>query len=256
MKTETLAILSILLISLCATVQSQPIFKNGFEKIIIPVVKLNDTGITWAGEYPSGNLTECNGTTTAPQDCNSGRDVTHNDDTDGHAGFSFTKLDPAGMPLENQSVDYDTQPWSCVRDNVTGLVWEVKTTTAGIHNKDNTYKWGGITAIGLGHPDAGTYYSDWDDLVNGSNAGNGLCGFTDWRVPKVDELSGLANQGTFNPAIDTNYFPNTASSGFWSSSPIANNDSIAWIVFFDYGYDFNNNRVDVDRVRLVRSLGQ
>lgn len=137
------------------------------------------------------------------------------------------------------------------------MVWEVKTTTAGIHNKDNTYKWGGITAIGLGHQDAeGTYYNDWNELVNGSNAGEGLCGFTNWRVSKVDELSGLANLGTYNPAIDTDYFPNTAPSGFWSSSPVADYDNFAWIVDFYYSFDYGDVRGYDFRVRLVRSLGQ
>ncbi len=119
------------------------------------------------------------------------------------------------------------------------MVWEVKTTTADIHNKDFTYKWGGVTALGLCHQDAeGTYYSDWDVLVNGSNTEN-LCGFNNWRVPMVDELSGIANQGTINPAIDTNYFPNTAPSWFWSSSPIAYSSGFAWIVGFSYGYDID-----------------
>ena len=253
MKFKTL---SLLLIMLCnyTLAQSDYIFKAGFEF----VSRLNDTGITWAGEYYSGNNADCSSSTiTSPQDCNVGRDATHNNDSEGHAGFSFTKLDVNGNPLADQSVDYATNPWACVRDNVTGLVWEVKTTTAGIHNKDNTYKWGGITAIGLGHPNAeGTYYSDWDELVNGSNAGNGLCGFTDWRVPKVGELSGLANQGAFNPSIDTNYFPNTESSWFWTSSPIAGIDGDAWVVGFYYGSVYYINRDFSGRVRLVRSLGQ
>ena len=243
MKEKNLTILIIVFLSHMTMVQTDVIFKSGMEF----VSRINDTGVTWSGEYPSGNLTECNTTTTAPQDCNTGRDVTHNDDSDGHAGFSFTKLDASGVPLVDQSVDYDTTPWSCVKDNVTGLVWEVKTTTAGIHLKDNTYKWGGLTAIGLGHPNAeGTYYNDWDELVNGSNTGEGLCGFTDWRVPKVDELSSLANQGTFNPAIDTNYFPNTETSTFWSSSPFAYYVNVAWIVYFNYGNDYGSLGRDIN----------
>ncbi len=254
MNSTILSFLSILIFSSCALAQSDLIFKSGFEF----VSKLNDTGITWSGGYPSGNLAECTNPASnpSPQDCNTGRDFAHNDDSDGHAGFSFTKLDADGVPLVNQSVDHTTEPWPCVRDNVTGLVWEVKTTTAGIHHKDNTYKWGGITAIGLGHPGSGTYYNDWDELVNGSNTGNGLCGFTDWRVPTVDELTGLANYGTFNPAIDTNYFPNTVSTWFWSASPVADDASKAWFVIFHYGDDYGYNRDYLNRVRLVRGPGQ
>ncbi len=130
-------LLTLLIASTTISAQTDPIFKNGFEQPVIQMVKLNDTGITWSGEYPSGNNVDCTSTTiTSPQDCNQGRDATHNDDSDGHAGFSFTKLDANGTPLADQSVDYATTPWSCVQDNVTGLVWEVKTTTADIHNKD------------------------------------------------------------------------------------------------------------------------
>lgn len=261
MNPKILITLTILLIGNISLSKAQLIFKNGFEVPVIQMTPLNDTGITWSGEYPSGNLTQCSNPASNPsnQDCNTGRDANPltNTDTDGHAGFSFTKLDDSGTPLADQSVDYTTEPWACVKDNVTGLIWEVKTTTVGIHNKDNLYKWGGITAIGLGHPNAeGTYYNDWDELVNGSNAGNGLCGFTDWRVPKVDELSDLTNQGTFNPAIDTNYFPNTAPGGFCSSSPIAGNPDYAWSVYFDYGGVGNGIRDNHYRVRLVRSSGQ
>lgn len=34
---------------------------------------LNDTGITWGGEYPSGNNTDCTGDTISAQDCSHGR---------------------------------------------------------------------------------------------------------------------------------------------------------------------------------------
>ena len=243
--------LSSLLFYICANAQADIIFKNGME--FVP--RLNDTGITWSGEYPSGNNVDCTSTTiTSPQDCNTGRDATHNDDSDGHAGFSFTKLDANGTPLADQGVAYTSTPWSCVKDNVTGLVWEVKTTDGGIHNKDNTYQWGGDTAIGKGHPNAqGTYYDpSWNELVQGSNTDN-LCGFYDWRVPTVAELSSIVNKGTSNPAIDTNYFPNTVINYFWSSSPLAVNSSYAWCIAFYYGNVYVNLRDNVNHVRLVSS---
>ena len=73
-----------------AGAQSDLVFKNSFE--IVP--RLNDTGIVWSGESSSANNVDCNSTTiNTPQDCDQGRDFTHNDPTDGHAGFNFTKLD-------------------------------------------------------------------------------------------------------------------------------------------------------------------
>ncbi len=253
MKLKTLPLLIIIVVINTATAQSNFIFKDGFEFIS----KLNDTGITRAGEYPSGNNADCSSTNiSAPQDCHTGRDATHNDSTDGHAGFSFTKLDASGTPLVDQSVDYTTTPWACVQDHVTGFVWEVKTATAGIHNQDNTYQWGGLTAIGIDHPNRqGTYYDpSWNELVQGSNS-DSLCGFDNWRVPSVDELSGLMNLGTFFPAIDINYFPNSVTSEFLSSSPLADDDSKAWIIGLYGSHGSGIFRNSSYRVRLVRSPG-
>jgi len=220
-----------------------------------PVI-LNDTGITWGGnDYLSGNNVTCTSDIDAPQDCHQGRDVTHNDDSDGHAGFSYTKLDMNGNNLPASATQ-----WSCVRDNVTGLVWEVKTDDGGIHDKDNTYRWGGKTALGS---DFGTYYSDWDSLVDGSNSEQ-LCGFSDWRVPTRQELQGLVNYGRINPSIDTAYFPDipylpdaeTSQFCFWSASPDVRGSvaNVAWNVNF-YSGEANGPiyRSVGYRVRLVRS---
>ena len=58
------------------------IFKDGFE---YRIARLNDTGIDWGGDYPDGNNATCTGETITAQDCSNGRDVTHDDDSDGHA---------------------------------------------------------------------------------------------------------------------------------------------------------------------------
>ena len=250
MKYQTFAILSILVISNAVTAQTDLIFKSSFDNL----PRLNDTGILWAGGQPSGNNADCNSASiSSPQDCNTGRDTTHNDSTDGHAGFSFIKLDANGIPLDDQSVDYTITPWSCVKDNVTGLIWEVKT-TSGIHNKNNSYQWGGLTAIGRDHPDRqGTYFDpSWNELVQGSND-DVFCGLNNWRLPTVIELYSIIHKGILDPAIDLNYFPNTRSSWFWSSSPIANEPIVAWNVNFNTGGEFFIDRAFFGVVRLVHS---
>ena len=226
--------------------------------IIDDDLRLNDTGITWAGEYSSGNKTgnECSTTTiTGKQDCHYGRDKTHNDDTDGMAGFSFTKLDATGKALTNQA---DTGH-ACVKDNVTGLIWEVKT-TSGMRSKKTKYKWGGLTAIGRDHTrKKGSYYDDWNELVNYANdtsnantAGDALCGFRDWRVPNKEELFSIAHLGKNNPGIDGRYFPNTQKGWYWSSSPYAYYTNYARILIFINGRDSISIRDGNRYVRLVR----
>ena len=256
MKFKKMGIVSIVLFCNLGIAQPGSIFNNGFED---PKVSLNDTGITWAGEYPSGNNIDCTSTTiTSPQDCNQGRDATHNDDTDGHAGFSFTKLDANGIPLVDQSMDYATTKWSCVRDNVTGLVWEVKTTdniNPLIHGSVNVYGWGGVTHEGSGF---GVYLSDWNVMIigsgpiPGSNAG-AFCGFTSgWRVPTAQELMSIVDNSRTFPAIDTNYFPNTILGEYWTATPVALFTSKAWIVNFNTGRLDYLDRVNPRSVRLVR----
>jgi hypothetical protein len=205
---------------------------------------LNDTGITGGGDFPSGNYTICTSNIVGAQDCNQGRDATHNDNSDGHGGFSFTKLDVNGNSLAVNAVS-----WSCVRDNVTGLIWEGKTDDGGIHDKDNTYRWGGKTALGS---DYGTYYSDWNSLVDGSNNAY-FCGYNNWRVPTIVELQNLVHYGSRFPVIDTTYFPNTPlSDGFWSASPFSYFSSDGWFINFGSGYTGRSYRTNNLHVRLVR----
>lgn len=214
---------------------------------LVPQRSFTDTGITFSGAHEvSGNNPDCMAFGTAPQDCRYGRDATHDYDTDGHAGFSYTKLASDGSELPAGAAN-----WSCVRDNITGRVWEMKTDDSGIHDKDNTYRWGGVTALGTG---LGTYYPDWNALVNGSNS-EVLCGFSDWRVPTTRELRSLVNMDRSGPAIDTNYFPNTPAENFWSSSPsIIFSPNSAWNVNFNLGHQNSfAMRTELGRVRLVRS---
>lgn len=226
--------------------QTDLIFKSTFG--FVPTY--NDTGITWAGEYPTGNNIDCSSNTVSePQDCNNGRDATHNLDFDGHAGFSFTKLDENGNSLPSSALS-----WTCVKDNVTQLFWEVKTTTSDIHNKNYVYQWGGISAQGRDHPNRkGEYFEpSWNELVLGSNDNN-FCGFTNWRVPTINELSGLTNLNGSNPAIDTIYFPNTRSYWFWSSTPVSGVDESAFLEGFIKGDSSFTSRASNFHVRLVRS---
>ena len=225
---------------------------------------LNDTGINWDGNYSSGNNADCSSSNiSAPQDCHQGRDATHNDDSDGHAGFSFTKLDSNGNTLAASATS-----WHCVQDNVTGLIWEVKTDDGGLHDKDDQYNWyntdpatnggfdgyaddDGNICYGYDSSDASTYCNTqaFTARVNAV----GLCGFTDWRVPDIEELRSIVDYSRTNPSIDINYFPNTRSSSYWSASPYASYSVSAWLLRFSYGYGYYYYRDNYYHVRLVLS---
>ncbi len=230
---------------------------------------LNDTGITFGGNSPGGNNATCIGETIAQQDCSHGRDATDNDGSDGHAGFSFTKLSATGASLPASASE-----WACVRDNVTGLIWEVKrggngiTGDEGLHDTDDKYNWYNTNPATNGGSDG--YANDDNDICHGYNANSpstycnteafvtrvnaaGLCGANDWRLPTRAELVGLMNLNRASPAIDTNYFPNTRNTGYyWTSSPSAYQTDYAWHVSISDGGSFHSFRHTPNYVRLVR----
>jgi len=80
----------------------------------------------------------------------------------------------------------------------------------------------------------------------------GWCGYKDWRMPTRKELESIVHFGTYNPAIDTIYFPNTQN-WFWSSSPHTENNDRVWIVDFNGGINDTSSKGSYVSIRLVRS---
>jgi hypothetical protein len=171
--------------------------------------------------------------------------------------MSYTKLDDNGVALSDPAA-----PWVMVRDNVTGLTWELKTKMDGVkdysnpHDTDNTYTWydsnpatnGGYA----GTPGNGTDTEDFIKALNDELYG----GKSDWRLPTVKELTYIVNYGIPypGPTINPDFFPNTQQSFYWSSISHANYKIYAWGVPFDYGYDgyYNFNKDHNYYVRAVR----
>lgn len=217
---------------------------------------LNDTGVTVAGNPSVGTLADCSGTT---QDCHVGRDKTHNDDADGKAGFSFTKLDKAGNELANNANE-----WACIKDNVTGLIWETKTFNDEATKKDfrdatweYTYYDGkrglGIKDTGKGvgrdkeHCGNEQHICSTEQYAVTLNSQN-LCGLTNWRLPTRNEMLGVMNLSSKKPEVVLQQgwlFPKNISSSklsfvnFWTSSPAlttGNNFQLGtnfWVAFND-----------------------
>ena len=83
----------------------------------------------------------------------------------------------------------DVADGPCVQDIFTSLVWEVKTTKAGLHHRDHTYTWfDPDEAVGeldyRGVPNGGQCQGsacDTSAFVAAVNE-SALCGYTDWRI--------------------------------------------------------------------------
>jgi hypothetical protein len=143
----------------------------------------------------------------------------------------FTKLDISGKALS-----IGASNWSMVRDDVTGLIWEVKTVGGTIHDKDATYTW----------------LAAQDEFIAQLNSDN-FGGHSDWRLPTARELCAIANKGTSAPAIDKDYFPNTVvSSIYLTSTPDATDSDYLWPVYFRYGDISKVSKTNRNHVRAVR----
>lgn len=266
---------------------------NGFQRNEPITNPLNDTGITLCGDYAypdftDNNNVDCNVATQtvagtevgngddpvpAGQDGHYGRDVTDNSNSDGYKGFSFTKLGAAGVALAIQNATYtipglesNGTTWSCVRDEVTGLVWEIKSDDNGLHDKDWLYNWynsdtlenGGNsgtadTVTGFGTNDNCKFQNECDTekYVNRVNS-NYFCGSNKWRLPSRAELKTLRHLGVAGLAIEQDYFPNTPAANFWTATPRAAASTFAWAVDFNNGRDNQLLKSQPYAVRLVR----
>ncbi|EHK7540059.1 DUF1566 domain-containing protein [Vibrio cholerae] len=201
---------------------------------------LNDTGIDWCANGSQNNL-DCPVQGYEGQDGEHGRDALARKGQlqkvgGGAAGFDFTKLDNSGNPLPASASE-----WSCVRDNHTGLIWEVKLPARTIDNRR-----GDILAIWTNSDSRTNGGYNWTGcgMINGSLCETErlishlnriqLCGAENWRMPSVNELNSiLLDRGI--PAIDVEFFPNTQAGLYWSSSTSAKSKEYAHYVDFSGG---------------------
>jgi hypothetical protein len=157
----------------------------------------------------------------------------------------------AQWPMPNSPIDVEAgapNPESyrdngdgTVSDQVTGLMWQQNPTDdAGAAFP--VFLWavpdaGGVTAAGY-------------------CAGLWLAGHHDWRLPTLIELVSIVDYDVAftaaDPAIASNYFPDTPASSFWSSTPTAGTPEGAWGVSFDFGYSGRGDVTSPGWVRCVR----
>jgi chitinase len=236
----------------------------------LPTQPINDTGVIlqatdsqilsgYQGDYPG-------------QDGQRGQDIIHANNLSekagrGEKGFDFTRLDEMG-----DEVDDDNASWRCVRDNITGLIWESKTDvlTTTLHSSSYSYSWYETDEVeGFDGDENGISTScsltscNTESFIAEVNV-QGLCNFRDWRLPTHNELLSLLHLGqTTAPMIDTDYFPSTTDSltvpvWYWtqdsSADGFANEQAQnAWAIDFASGNDNFLNKSTASKVRLVRA---
>jgi hypothetical protein len=138
----------------------------------------------------------------------------------------FTKISADG-----QALAIDAAEWAAVLDSKTGLMWTVEEISRR-----------------LTQPKA----------VEHAQALN-TAGFNDWQLPTREQLLTLVDDTKYDPAIDTQFFPNCKPNWYWTRTPAAYSPGYcAWGVNFDNGlahWGYHGNYGFVRAVRVGQSLG-
>lgn len=217
----------------------------------VPVMTgLADTGVTTCGDALSYSLT-CPVATFPGQDGDFGRNT-----------LAFTKLDAAGAALPSSAT-----AWACVRDDATGLTWEVHPDDGGLRDRDWTYTWyrsSGIDDGGSpGTPNGGacvdTSSCDTEKYIAAVNAA-GLCGASDWRLPSWEELHSLDDLGNSQGAPNRTWFNDAPPTGsslnsryYWTATSLSSSGASALAIFnLSDGSTSPKPKATALKVRLVR----
>jgi len=223
------------------------LFTTGAAAYAATVVPLNDTGQTLC--YDSNAVaTTC---AAARDDGHYGRDAANvagvlTKTGAGVKAFDFSKVANNGSVLAaGAALGVAATDWACTQDNITGLTWEVKT-TSGLRSSLNSYNWystdaasnGGYQGTANGGTCTGSN-CDTQSFVAAVNAA-ALCGYSDWRLPSLRELQSVVDLSALvgSATVDTTYFPNTLHKPYWTANTIASPPMLgryAWSVDFGTG---------------------
>jgi hypothetical protein len=135
-----------------------------------------------------------------------------------------------------------------ITDPRTGLMWEKLSRDGSIHDYGTTYTW----------------YSAFTTKIATLNSGGGFAGYTDWRLPNVNELQSIINYGAVLPAVEAVFNTGcaagctvttcscTQSYDYWSSTTYEKDPSFAWFVLFYDGIVYGYSKSGSYYVRAVR----
>ncbi len=165
--------------------------------------------------------------------------------------FLATFLIAFGSPLLAQDCDhktYATTPTDQFQEHGNGIVTDTTTKltwmrcSIGMHWKEETCA------------DVPVHY-EWKDaerFVKRLNGEGGYAGHSDWRLPTLKELESIVEHRCINPVVNSEIFPVTPPTGFWSSTWDKEHEKGVWLVYFLHGKSYMGNARQEWKLRLVR----
>lgn len=147
---------------------------------------------------------------------------------------TYSKLGEGGRLL----VPAATWEQGCraVRDEVTGLVWEVKSPLpVDVNYAGRSYDFESVAEWYLPHLNR-----------------IGFGGSHDWRLPNLQELRTIVDYSGAVPAVDQDSFPHCRPGFYWSGNSYASDRDLQWGIYFAIGCAICYSKKNRYFVRLVR----
>ena len=141
--------------------------------------------------------------------------------------------------------------WQCVKDNLTGLIWEVKTADKALHDGQQTYSWYNTDTNTNGGFIGEEKVTNTQAFMKSVNQA-ALCGFSDWRLPTRQELESIIDYGQTSLTIDSKIFINIQAKPYWTSVTVSSSPTSAWAINMADASDGQHYKGNMHHVMLVR----